>query len=1067
MGNNEQPSSNNNGNNTGKINGNNTGNETVSNNSLTDITNAVTPEVTKDLKNNYTTAPWALELIKNALMISMYTTLNTVIYWPTYLYNLPELSIEAILPRKKTCKNLLGDEKMCKKKLKCFFKECNILDDPIIEQIRLLKGNTNDDDNSNVKMSGGGSYNKKMKKLYNSYYNNVKRKIKNTYIELEKIRKKKNKILIKYIDKNYIDKNLIIKNKKNKKYKLLKHKKIKKGGASTENAALFKDDTPSEDDILSEDATQPEVKKSSKLKDKFMKKMKNAKNNYNKGKKKMKNTTNKYSKKAKNVKEKFDKGKKIISNKIDIAKSLPGKAYKDLFISDSKPRNEIEENNKTCCLNPTSYRWCDPYIYPDARSYKSEDGKLLQFINYILDIKNENTEILSVKKLTGRLKDLLTKTIEQKNPPESNQSGGSNTNELTKNKNSIIENNPELKTTLEKILTTDLKPETLFRLIIILKISKIIHDDYEQFWNFEDVNKSNNENSNSKKSKKGCCFSGGNDGETGNSSPNNNADVDKKSAGNNKPHFDVNERRKLQDLQSKYGISIHDFPDYVSWPYPDIELLFDSKQSYSKCLKEMLIGSNEAASSCLECPTCYLGKTASKIWGEVIDEMLSSNISKSKSRVLSSSLNHQIDTIYDTLLNKYSVFNERSDQSYESQKRYLIDKFTIKDKDGFSTFLKQIILLGLCSDDIDIYKLKSGPDYKKSDPFITERSKKSNSHYLEKRKKISQDMVDGMLGIPKIKIDPKVLKSVFTRKDGKTILQNLGKIYHELQPFDILDIVENEYYKKLCHEIISIKNSKRMNESTLKYKIKKIGINNYYFLYGNKKQHPFGKKDIDYDKLMDFVLYAKQYGYSKSLLNKIDNNALFDENRMEFNNMIQRYVLDPPDKYYSKHTTPDDLLVDTTIYLYKDIVDYAEQLSDYLNTDNYETLLQGLNNKKTTIENILDLMNGGDKYDELMKIINDEMRRRVIGNSGKENLEDQLRSILMNNFSIKEHDQFEDLDACLFLRKKLGIDIRDDIPGDHERIITDSKIKNEKKLQIIKSLIDMLKLDKSKINNTE
>ncbi len=322
-----------------------------------------------------------------------------------------------------------------------------------------------------------------------------------------------------------------------------------------------------------------------------------------------------------------------------------------------------------------------------------------------------------------------------------------------------------------------------------------------------------------------------------------------------------------------------------------------------------------------------------------------------------------------------------------------------------------------------------------------------------------------MLGIPKIKIDPTVLESVFTRKDGKTILQNLGKIYHQLQSFDILDIIENEYYKKLCHEIISIKHSKRMNESTLKHKIKKIGINNYYFLYGKKKQHPFGKKEIDYDKLMDFVLYAKQYGYSESLLNKVDNNALFDENKRVFNNMIQRYAINPPDKYYSKHTTPDDLLVDTTIYLYKDIVDYAEQLSDYLNTDNYETLLEGLNRKKMTIENILDIMNGGDKYNELIEMING--MDKVSQYDLKENVEEQLRGILANNFFINDHDQFEDLDACIFLRKKIGINVTQEIPGNRERIITDSKIKNEKKLQFIKSLIDMLKLDKTNKSTVE
>ena len=472
----------------------------------------------------------------------------------------------------------------------------------------------------------------------------------------------------------------------------------------------------------------------------------------------------------------------------------------------------------------------------------------------------------------------------------------------------------------------------------------------------------------------------------------------------------------------------------------------------------MLIGSNEVASSCLECPTCYLGKSASKIWGEVADEMLFSSVSKSKSSVLSSSLNHQIDTIYDTLLNKYVVFNERNGESYESQKRYLIDRFTIKDKDGFSTFLKQIILLGLCSDDIDVYKLKSIPDYKDGDKFVTESSRTSNNNYLKKRKELGEDIVEGMLGIPKIKIDPDVLQSLFTSKDGKSILQNLGKIYNHLQPFDILDIVENEYYKKLCNEIISIKNSKKMNETTLRQKIKKIGINNYYFLYGNKKQHPFNKTNMDYDKLMDFILYAKQYGYSKSLLNKIDNDIVFDEDRRLFNNMIQRYALDPPDKYYSKHTTPEDLLVDTTIYLYRDIADYAEQLSDYLNTDDYESSLKGLNDKKKTIENILDIMNEGDKYNELIEMIGKIDKISVYHD--KESVEEQLKAILTNNFSITDHDQFEDLDTCIFLRKKSGIDLNQEITGDHQIIVTDCKIKNEKKLQIIKSLIDMLKLDK-------
>lgn len=975
--------------------------------------------------------PWALELVKNALMISMYTTLNTIIYWPTYLYNIPELSIEAILPRKKTCKNLLGDEKICKKKLKCFFKECNILDDPIIEQIRLLKGNTNDDNNSNVtsKMSGG-SNNKKMKKLYESYYNKLKKNILETYNELDNIRKKKNKLLIKYLNK--------ILNNNNNKYKLLKNKKRNSNHSGGAGAFLKK-------------------------------KLSNGRNAYTKGKNKLRNVSNYTKKKMNNI----------------------ASVGRELSMSNNIERNNVVKKHKICCLNPTSYRWCDPYKYPDPREYKSDDGKILQLTNYILNIKDQNTEILGIEQLTSKLGKLLLETIEKKNKSLlkkkniNEQEGGSNSdkkkksllskpkdiaddvskfrdkmlektkvkfNGLSEEKINLLKENPEIKTTIETILRKDLKPRTLFRLIIILKICKIIHDNYPGYWNYNDLSDSekNNEN-NEKKSKKGSCLTprGG-----GNTAVKND-------------ELNIDQKKYLQDTQSDKGISLEDYPDYVPWPYPDVELLFDSKKSYSKCLKEMLIGSSEAASSCLECPTCYLGKTASKIWGEVIDETLSSKMKKSKMSFLSSSLNYQIDTIYDTLLRKYTVFNETKG-NYESQKRYLVNPFHINDKDGFSTFLNQILLMGICSDDIDIYKLKSMPVYEDDNIFITTTGEQSNNKYIKDRKKKSQEIIDGLLGIPEIVVNPDVLESVFKKKDGKQLLQNMGKIYDQLQHFDILDIVENEYYKVLCNQIISLKNSNRMNESTLKQKIMKAAINNHYFLYGNKKKHPFDKKGIDYNKIIDFTLYAKQFGYSKSLLNKINSDAVYDKNRRIFNNMIKRYMLDPPNKFYSKHTNPDDLLVDTIIYLYRDIADYTEQLSDYLNSDNYNALLELLNKKKSIIENILDIMNGGDKYKELLEII-----RVIINDSNKselskEYLEEMFKTKIAEVFSITEHDQIEDLDACIFFRKKLGISTENEEGSYEERIITDSSIKNEKKLQMINSLIDMLKLNKnnsSKMNN--
>lgn len=163
-----------------------------------------------------TDADGFLGSLSRDLGLTLYVVLNSFLYYPTYFYNLPDLSIEAILPRKNTCKNLIGDELYCKKKLKCLFSECTILDDPYAEEIKQIKGiNTNT-------QQGGGK--REYKKLYKKLYDDIKE----TYIKLHDIKVKKYKLVIKSLNNyikninNYFDK----KNKKNKinsrKYKLLK-----------------------------------------------------------------------------------------------------------------------------------------------------------------------------------------------------------------------------------------------------------------------------------------------------------------------------------------------------------------------------------------------------------------------------------------------------------------------------------------------------------------------------------------------------------------------------------------------------------------------------------------------------------------------------------------------------------------------------------------------------------------------------------------------------------------------------------------------------------------------------
>lgn len=64
------------------------------------------------------------------LLYSLYTLAGVFIYFPSYFANLPEDNLENIIPEKGGCKILFGDELTCKKKLKCFFKNCSMTDDP-------------------------------------------------------------------------------------------------------------------------------------------------------------------------------------------------------------------------------------------------------------------------------------------------------------------------------------------------------------------------------------------------------------------------------------------------------------------------------------------------------------------------------------------------------------------------------------------------------------------------------------------------------------------------------------------------------------------------------------------------------------------------------------------------------------------------------------------------------------------------------------------------------------------------------------------------------------------------
>lgn len=52
------------------------------------------------------------------------------IYFPSLILNLPNTTLEDLIPEKDGCKLLFDNEETCKKKIKCLFHRCSVIDDP-------------------------------------------------------------------------------------------------------------------------------------------------------------------------------------------------------------------------------------------------------------------------------------------------------------------------------------------------------------------------------------------------------------------------------------------------------------------------------------------------------------------------------------------------------------------------------------------------------------------------------------------------------------------------------------------------------------------------------------------------------------------------------------------------------------------------------------------------------------------------------------------------------------------------------------------------------------------------
>lgn len=64
------------------------------------------------------------------MLYTLYTMMSVFIYYPTYWVNLPNTTLESVIPTAEGCKTLIGDERICKKKIKCLFRKCSLFEDP-------------------------------------------------------------------------------------------------------------------------------------------------------------------------------------------------------------------------------------------------------------------------------------------------------------------------------------------------------------------------------------------------------------------------------------------------------------------------------------------------------------------------------------------------------------------------------------------------------------------------------------------------------------------------------------------------------------------------------------------------------------------------------------------------------------------------------------------------------------------------------------------------------------------------------------------------------------------------
>lgn len=122
-----------------------------------------------------TTPQTPAQVALNYLLYTMYSLVGTLIYYPAFIANIPESTLEDTLPKQDLCMKMGFSKRICQKKIKCLLKNCDYLDDPhgykLDKQYKMIRHRKRKENitGKNIMAGGKNKTRKCKKKKWNKY----------------------------------------------------------------------------------------------------------------------------------------------------------------------------------------------------------------------------------------------------------------------------------------------------------------------------------------------------------------------------------------------------------------------------------------------------------------------------------------------------------------------------------------------------------------------------------------------------------------------------------------------------------------------------------------------------------------------------------------------------------------------------------------------------------------------------------------------------------------------------------------------------------------------------------